>query len=92
MPFAERDMFRHPLSDDELETLVSRVSAASLFSFRSPSVKSLGLNPDAMAEAEMLHWMGREPRLIRRPLLVTPERIVIGFDPEALRAALDAGA
>ncbi len=75
-----RDFFRKPLSEQELRSLIGDRSAAEAFSWRSPSVKLLGLNADAVrsSEAEMLRLMLAEPRLIRRPILATGDAVIFG--------------
>ncbi|MEB3329218.1 MAG: ArsC/Spx/MgsR family protein [Candidatus Sericytochromatia bacterium] len=88
VPFTERDIFRHPLLGDELRALAGLSSLRALFSARSPSVRALGLDPDALAEPALLEAMLAEPRLIRRPLVVIGERLVIGCDAAAILAAL----
>jgi Spx/MgsR family transcriptional regulator len=86
--YAERDMFKHPLDERELRALAKQRPISELFSFRSPSVKALGLADKPLSDEEMLAWMLREPRLIRRPLLVREPDVVVGFDEERLRALL----
>ncbi len=39
-------------------------------------------------EGELLSLMAGEPRLIRRPITVLAERVVVGLDREALGALL----
>ena len=52
-----------------------------LFSFRSPSFRKLGLDPDSLSDDEMLSLMMGDPRLIRRPLVVAGGRVIVGNDP-----------
>ena len=59
-----------------------------LFSARSPSVAKLGLDPAAMTEAQMLEWMVKEPRLIRRPLLLVDGKLVAQPKAAELEALL----
>ena len=86
--YTERDIFKHPLNEPELRAIVAQQPVSSVFSHRSPSVKALGLADQALGEEEMLRHMLAEPRLIRRPLLVAGETVVVGFDPEALADVL----
>jgi len=48
-----------------------------VFAAKSPSVKKLGLDPATLTDAEMLDWILKEPRLLRRPLLVVDGQIVV---------------
>ncbi len=87
--FTERDMFKHPLDELELRAVIAQQPIEDVFSFRSPSVKALGLTDKALAPDEMIKHMLEEPRLIRRPLLVAGERVVVGFNAEALREVVE---
>ena len=50
-----------------------------LFAFGSPSYRRLGRDPEGLTEAEMMDLMLAEPRLLRRPLLVTDHgRVLAG--------------
>lgn len=42
----------------------------------------LGLNPAALNEAEMIKWMIREPRLLKRPILVIDGKVHIQPRPK----------
>lgn len=86
--YAERDIFKHPLTEAELRKLAGKRPLAELFSYRSPSAKALGLLDKVLTESEMLAHMIAEPRLIRRPLLVREDAIVVGYDEAQLRALL----
>lgn len=37
---------------------------------------------DAMSEAEIVDALSRDGKLIKRPVLVAGERVLVGFDPE----------
>ena len=82
--YTERDIFKHPFSETELRAIVARRPVAEIFSYRSPSVKALGLDPERMSEEEMIRVMLEEPRLIRRPLLTTGQALAVGFDEDEL--------
>ncbi|MDO8751092.1 MAG: ArsC/Spx/MgsR family protein [Dehalococcoidia bacterium] len=62
--------------------------ATLLFSWKSPSFKSLGLSPDSLDAEALIRLMLREPRLIRRPIVHIGDRLIIGADWLALEAAL----
>ena len=86
--YTERDIFKHPFSEGELRAIVAQRPAKELFSYRSPSVKALGLDPDRLTEEEMIRHMLDEPRLIRRPLMTAGAAIAVGFDEEQLLSTL----
>lgn len=86
--YTERDIFKHPFSETELRAIVAKRPVKEIFSYRSPSVKALGLDVERMSDEEMIQVMLQEPRLIRRPLLTTPSALVVGFDEEEVLDSL----
>ncbi len=75
--FDERDFFKQKFTVDELKQLLGDRPVKGVFAAKSPSVKKLGLDPATMTDAEMLEWIVKEPRLLRRPLLVADGQIVV---------------
>ncbi|MBM3945957.1 MAG: hypothetical protein FJ315_00960 [SAR202 cluster bacterium] len=61
---------------------------AEAFSLKSPSVRKLGLEGNALSEDEKLDWMVKEPRLIRRPIIVVGDRVRFGFKQAEVEEAL----
>ncbi len=84
---AERDIFAEPLSEEELTALAALRPLRELFSFRSPSFRKLGRDPDSLSEAEMVSMVMGDPRLLRRPLVVAGGRIIVGNDADAFESA-----
>ncbi len=80
-------MFKHPLTRVELKGLFGDRPARDFFSFKSPSFRKLSLDPDALKDAQMLSMMAEEPRLIRRPLVVVGDRVIVGNDGAAFQDA-----
>lgn len=88
MQFSEREFFKDSLTRNELSALIGGRKTAEFFATRSPSVKKLGLNIEALSDAEMRRLMLAEPRLMRRPLLKVGRRMLVGFKAEDWEAAL----
>ena len=81
----ERDFFAEPFIAEELRDLIGDAPVADYFSWRSPSFRKLGLKREEMSEDQMLGLMADEPRLIRRPLIMTPEgTLIVGTDKRAM--------
>jgi arsenate reductase-like glutaredoxin family protein len=81
---AVRDIFRQPLTVEEIRTLVARASVAQMFSWKSPTARQLGLVPGERSDDDLIDMMAREPRLIRRPITTTDRQMVVGADLKAL--------
>jgi len=86
---AERDFFRDRLSEDDIRRLLAGRPAAELFSWKSPRAKAMGLSPEKPPpDDELMRLMAEEPYLIRRPIVVAGDRLIIGFDKKGIDEAL----
>jgi arsenate reductase len=83
--FEAVDIFRRPLSADDLRSLLDGRPAADLFSWRSPQARQRGITPGSRSDEELLALMAQEPRLIRRPVVRAGNQLVIGADKARIR-------
>jgi arsenate reductase (glutaredoxin) len=74
------------LSVDELDALIGERDHRQFLNFRNELYRErkMRLNPPSRAEAIAL--MAEHPNLIKRPLTVAGDEIVLGFDEEKLRS------
>lgn len=83
--FDERDFFAEPFTVDELREAIGPRPVSDFFSWRSPSFRKMGLNRDELSDDKMLKLMVEEPRLIRRPLIMTADGdLIVGTDKKAM--------
>jgi len=68
--FTERDLRKEPLSEEEIRALLKGRPALTLYATRGRQNQELGIAPERLTDDELIAWMAREPRLIRRPTLV----------------------
>lgn len=66
------------MTREEIAALAARASARDLFSWKSPTARQRGIVPGAQSDAELVTLMAEEPRLIRRPLIISDDRVIIG--------------
>src|SRR3990170_1078574 len=85
---AERDFFRDRFSEAELRRLIGSRPVAEVFSWKSPSLKAMGLEGQELSDDEMIRLMLQEPRLIRRPLIDIDGELLVGFSSKALEGKL----
>ena len=88
MPHRERELFKEPLSVDELRALLRGRPASDIFATRSPTFKQLGLADQPLDDEARLRLMAQHPQLIRRPLVTVGDEIVVGYDAPRLEAAV----
>ncbi len=77
-----RDYFKTPLNALELMALLP-ADPALLLGTRSPKYKELGLKDRQLTKAEAIDLMVLDNNLLKRPILVHPVGLVIGFDAAA---------
>ena len=65
--------------EDELRSIAGTVPPNELFSWASPSAKEYRSRRGEISDDELIQLMLREPRLIRRPILITAGEAVLGF-------------
>jgi arsenate reductase len=74
-----RDYFKKPLEAAELERLLPE-DPSSMLGTKSPKYKELGLKGRKLSKAEAIGLMVQDNNLLKRPILVHPKGVIIGFD------------
>jgi arsenate reductase len=77
-----RDYYKKPLETAELEKLLP-ANPAPMLGTKSPKYKELGLKDRTLTKAEAIALMVEDNNLLKRPILVHPKGVVIGFDAAA---------
>jgi arsenate reductase-like glutaredoxin family protein len=80
----ERDLGREPLSVAELDALIGERDHLEFLNRKNELFRRLGWKERSPSRAEALKQMAKEPNLIRRPIVVRGNRMVLGFDEAAL--------
>lgn len=83
----ERDFFKDEFTAEELRELLGDTPPSDIFSWRSPSARTLKLDREKVSADELIRLMGEQPRLIRRPLIYTGDRLLVGTDKAAMAEA-----
>ena len=80
----ERDFFDNAISREELGSLVEAIGIDNLFSWRSPSAKQYRERRATVTADELIEAMLGEPRLIRRPIVISDHaEPIVGFNKNA---------
>lgn len=89
VPF--HDFVTDPPTPEQVRDWARRAGGVTaLLNTRGRHFKEQGLTPDAFDEGGWVQRLSQDGRLLKRPVLVTGDGIVIGFDPEAYRRAVEA--
>ena len=90
LEFDERDFFKDPLSEAEIEELLTLAPPSEVFSWRSPSFHKLKLDKDSLDPKDLVRLMAEEPRLIRRPMFRVGDKLIVGGGKKAIDSVLAA--
>jgi Spx/MgsR family transcriptional regulator len=83
--FEERDMSREPLTEAEVRALIGERETQPFLNFRNELYRERKMKANPPVRDEAFALMGEHPNLIRRPLLVNGDEILLGFDEAAYR-------
>lgn len=80
--FEVREYFKQMVTREELDNLLSStgLTVADILSTRSNPYKQGNLEEKNLGDDEILDMMTEEPRLIKRPILVSGSNAVVGFN------------
>jgi arsenate reductase len=81
---ALRDLGKERMSVEELDELIGTRDYRKFLNTRNELYRQRKMAQNPPTRPEALRLMAAEPNLIRRPVVICEDRIVLGFDPEAL--------
>ena len=84
-----RDLNKERLSVEELDALIGDRDYRRFLNSRNELYRQRKMAAKPPTRAEALRLMAGEPNLIRRPVVISGNEIVLGFDEEALRKLAD---
>jgi Spx/MgsR family transcriptional regulator len=79
-----RDLWKDPLSAAELEKLIGPRDHSDFLNTHSGAYREKNLAENPPTRREAIRMMAKEPRLIRRPVIVAGGRVVLGFDEKGM--------
>lgn len=74
------DLAKEPPSRELLSRLIDEHGLDAVLNTRSPAFKALG--GKKLTKSEALELMGKDVNLIKRPLVLTKSKAVLGYKPE----------
>ncbi|RSD27427.1 Spx/MgsR family RNA polymerase-binding regulatory protein [Mesobacillus subterraneus] len=85
--FKERHLFKDTPTKKELMEILTLTTDGldELLATRGETFKSLGVDVGELPLSEVVTLMINEPKLLRRPILTDGKKLVIGFNPDALK-------
>lgn len=85
--FKKREFFKHKFSREELAGLLesTTLTVADVLSTRSTPYREMKLAERNLGDDEIIDLMLDEPRLLKRPIMVSGSDVVIGYKPDEIR-------
>ncbi len=80
-----RDLGKDPLSAAEIERLIGDRDYLPFLNPRNELYRAKKMKWKPPARSEAIRMMAKEPNLIRRPVIIHGDRILLGFDQDAIR-------
>lgn len=85
--FEKREFFKQKFTRGELAGVLEQtgLSVMDLLSTRSTPYREKGLVDKDLSDSEIIDLMLEEPRLLKRPILVSGPDVVIGYKADEIR-------
>ena len=83
-----RSLDEQRLSESELERLVGERDYIPFLSTRNELYRSRNMKEHPPSRSEASKLMGANPNLIRRPVVISGKKMVLGYDEEAYKDLL----
>ena len=77
------DVKKEPLTLDEIKDLEFKVGLDVLVNKRGTTYRNLGLKDKELSKDEMLEVLEQNQSMIKRPVLVYEDGVLVGYDEEA---------
>ena len=79
-----KDILTETWQAERLRAFFGELPVRDWFNYSAPAIKHGEIEPDTLTEQEALALMLENPLLIRRPLMQVGDRLMAGFDQQAV--------
>lgn len=83
------DLKKEPLAKEELQEFVHRIGLDVLVNRRGMKWRQLGLKDQDLSEEELFDKLLEHQVMIKRPVLIKDEAILVGYDEDAFDAFVE---
>lgn len=86
LPFTERHIFRETPSFEEMLNILSKTTEGfdEILATRSQTFKELNVDVNELSISELIQLVQQEPKLLRRPIIVSGKKLIVGYNESAL--------
>ncbi len=83
------DLKKEPLTRDELQSFVNQIGLDVLINRRGMKWRQLGLKDKNLSDEDLFDQLLEHQVMIKRPVLVKDEAILVGYDEDAFEAFVE---
>lgn len=83
------DLKKEPLTREELDEFVHRIGLDTLVNKRGMTWRKLGLKDKEPSDDELFEHLLEHQTMIKRPVLISGEAILVGYDEDAFETFVD---
>ena len=90
IPYTERNVFKEPLSRDEINNILRMTEDGTeeIISTRSKLFAELDVKLDDLSLSQLIEMIQQQPALLKRPLMIDEKRMQVGYNEDEIRRFL----
>ncbi|OJF04072.1 transcriptional regulator Spx [Weissella confusa] len=90
IPYTERNVFKEPLSRDEIKNILRMTEDGTeeIISTRSKPFAELDVKLDDLSLSQLIEMIQQQPALLKRPLMIDEKRMQVGYNEDEIRRFL----
>lgn len=90
IPYTERNVFKEPLSRDEIKNILRMTEDGTeeIISTRSKLFAELDVKLDDLSLSQLIEMIQQQPALLKRPLMIDEQRMQVGYNEDEIRRFL----
>ena len=90
IPYTERNVFKEPLSRDEIKNILRMTEDGTeeIISTRSKLFAELDVKLDDLSLSQLIEMIQQQPSLLKRPLMIDEKRMQVGYNEDEIRRFL----
>jgi len=73
---------------DELKEIISKIPLDEIVNKRGVVYKERKEELVGLSDEQLIEEMAKEPKLIRRPIIISDNKVIVGYDPEKMETLL----
>ncbi len=89
VPYKSRELFREPLAEAEVRTLLGERSPRDVVSLRSTKARELNFREQLPDDETLIRLLAEEPGLWRRPIITVGDEMSVGYNAARLRQFIE---